>query len=58
MSPVIHPTSIVTNCQIGHGVTIGPFCLITDSVIGEGTIIEGNARIEKSITEKDVEILW
>lgn len=57
-SPTIHPSSIITNCTLWEWVSIGPFCMISDSNIESGVKIEGNARIEKSQLGKDVEILW
>lgn len=54
----IHETALVINCILGENVTIGPFCFITDTTIGNDVIIEGNARIEKSILKNNVEILW
>jgi len=58
MSETIHPTSIITNCTIWKNVTIGPFCLLTDTIILDNVIIEGNCRIEKSTLRETVEILW
>ena len=54
----IHETALVINCTLGENVTIGPFCFITDTVIGDNVVIEGNVRIEKSILKNDIQILW
>ena len=54
----IHPSSEITNCIIGKNVHIGPFCFLSDSTISDNTVIEGNARIDKSILKENVEILW
>lgn len=54
----IHPTALITNCTLGNNVHIGPFCMISDSEIGDEVRIEGNVRIEKSQIKKNVEILW
>lgn len=54
----IHETSILTNCTLGKGVSIGPFCFLTDTDLGDDVMIEGNARIEKSTLEKGATILW
>ncbi len=58
MSPEIHPTSIVTNCTLGNNISIGPFCFLSDSTLGDDVIVEGNVRIEKSVIHEKSEILW
>lgn len=54
----IHPSSIITNCTIGEWVTIGPFCMITDTALWDNVAIEWNVRIEKSTLGNSCEILW
>jgi bifunctional N-acetylglucosamine-1-phosphate-uridyltransferase/glucosamine-1-phosphate-acetyltransferase GlmU-like protein len=54
----IHESSIITNCQIGNNVIIGPFCCITDTTIGDNVVIEWGARIDKTTLANRVEILW
>ncbi|WP_435104352.1 bifunctional UDP-N-acetylglucosamine diphosphorylase/glucosamine-1-phosphate N-acetyltransferase GlmU [Arhodomonas sp. AD133] len=39
--------------RIGAGVTIGPNCLIRDSVIGDGTHIEANSVVDGAAVEGD-----
>lgn len=42
----VHPTAIVSpDAKIGAGVYIGPYCVIDEAEIGDGCIIESNARI-------------
>lgn len=55
---LIHPTSILTNCTLGNNVSVGPFCFLSDTIIGDNVSLEGNIRIEKSILKNDVQILW
>lgn len=55
---LIHPTAILSNCTLGNNVSIGPFCFLSDTEIGDNGVIEGNVRIEKSILKNDVQILW
>ena len=52
MSVFIHPTSEVSReARIADGVWIGPFCLVGPDVeIGEGTRLEGYARILEHVT--------
>lgn len=54
----IHETSVITNCQIWNNVSIGPFCFLSDSILGDDITIEGNARIEKSTLKNTTQILW
>lgn len=54
----IHETSFLTNCTLGENVVIGPFCFLSDVIIGNNVRIEGNTRIERSTLHDTVEILW
>jgi bifunctional UDP-N-acetylglucosamine pyrophosphorylase / glucosamine-1-phosphate N-acetyltransferase len=54
----IHATSVLTNCTLGENVVIGPFCFLSDVIIGNNVRIEGNVRIEKSTLHDTVEVLW
>lgn len=46
----IHPTAVVSaRAQIGDGVKIGPYCIIDDAKIGDGTIIEAHVRIGNNV---------
>jgi acetyltransferase-like isoleucine patch superfamily enzyme len=44
MTTSVHPTTVVSQGAIlGHGVTIGPFCVIHDNVeLGDGSIVESH----------------
>jgi bifunctional N-acetylglucosamine-1-phosphate-uridyltransferase/glucosamine-1-phosphate-acetyltransferase GlmU-like protein len=60
MSPtnLIHETAVLTNCTLGNNISIGPFCFLSDTEIGDNAVIEGNVRIEKSTLKNNVEVLW
>ena len=54
----IHSTAILTNCTLWSSVSVGPFCMISDTTLGDGVTIEGNVLIEKSTLADRCEILW
>lgn len=55
---MIHPTSVITDTQLGNNISIGPGCLIKNSIIWDNVTIEWNVLIEKSQICESVEILW
>lgn len=57
-TPLIHSTAILSNCTLGNNVSIGPFCSLSDTQIGDNVVIEWNVRIEKSTLKNDIQLLW
>jgi bifunctional UDP-N-acetylglucosamine pyrophosphorylase / glucosamine-1-phosphate N-acetyltransferase len=55
---LIHETAVLTNCTLGNNISIGPFCFLSDTEIGDNAVIEGNVRIEKSTLKNNIEVLW
>lgn len=45
--PVVHPTAVVEpGCQLGEGVQVGPFCMVSgEAVIGAGTVLANGVTI-------------
>lgn len=45
--PEVHPTAVVeAGCQLGHGVRIGPYCVVSaEAVIGEGTVLSNGVTL-------------
>lgn len=58
MNEKIHPTTILTNCTLWDSVSVGPFCMLSDTILGDNVAIEGNVRIEQSNIGNNCEILW
>lgn len=58
MNDNIHPTAILTNCRLWDSVSVGPFCMLSDTTLGDNVIIEGNVRIDQSNIGNNCEILW
>ncbi|MCB9807058.1 hypothetical protein H6768_04180 [Candidatus Peribacteria bacterium] len=36
----IHPTSIIIDCKIGSNVSIGPFCFLSNTSLGDNVVLE------------------
>lgn len=46
MKPGIHPTAIIhPEAQIGKEVSVGPYCVIGEAVIGDGCVLDSNVRV-------------